>query len=83
MGWITKRNMRTGVHLAHGAKVGRRAGVLRKIVGIMIHHDMEYEKLECGHPGRLLSSVNRDMFSPTPADSRRCMKCREQLNNSK
>jgi len=83
MGWISKRKSTTGLHLAHGAKVGKRAGVLRKIVGIMLVSGMEYEELECGHKGVLLCSINTDMFSPSPANSRRCMQCRKEADEIK
>ncbi len=82
MGWITKRNQRTGVHLAHGAKVGKRAGVLRKIIGEMEVSGMWYEELECGHKGRLLLSVGTGgLFGVQDANSRRCMECRNKLKN--
>lgn len=34
MGWISKRYMRTNLHLAHNGKTGKRSGVLRKITGM-------------------------------------------------
>lgn len=71
--------METGVHLAHNSQVGKRAGVLRKIVGIMLVNNMEYEELECGHKGRLMCSVGTGgLFGVQVADSRRCMECRNQ-----
>lgn len=79
MGWIHDRKMKTGLSLAHGSKVGRRAGVLRKIVGTMIFMDMEYEQLECGHRGRLISSVRTGgLFGVQDANSRRCLECRKE-----
>lgn len=69
--------MKTGTSLSSGSEAGKRAGVLRKIVGTMTANGMEYEKLECGHKGRLLSSVVRGgFFGVQDADSRRCMECR-------
>lgn len=81
MGWISKRKATTGIHLAHGAKIGKRSGVLRKIVGTMIDNSMEYERLECGHKGRLLVSVGTGgLFGIQIANSRRCLECRKNKN---
>lgn len=75
--WIIKRKQTTGLHLAHGAEAGKRAGILRKIVGTMKVNGMWYEQLECGHKGRLESSVGTGgLFGVQDTDSRRCLECR-------
>lgn len=80
MGWIHDKKMRTGVHLAYGSEVGRRAGILRKIVGVIELEGMEYERLECGHRGRLYCSVGTGgLFGVQEAESRRCMECKKKL----
>jgi hypothetical protein len=80
MGWITKRNAKTGSGFGGGkGKAGRRAYPLRKITG----SDGEYEILECGHRGAFHISVGADLFSTyQPASSRRCRTCYELMNKN-
>jgi len=79
MGWISDRRMRTGVGLGHNSKKGRRAGILRKIVGVTVHEGIEYELLECGHRGRATAAVGTGgMFGTQDANSRRCMTCKKE-----
>lgn len=79
MGWITNRRNKNGFGIGHGSETGRRAGVLRKIVGEMKVNDTWYEELECGHKGRPCAIVGTGgLFGVQPADSRRCLECRKQ-----
>ena len=64
--WIHNRKMKTGV------KTEKRAMILRKIIGIMKINGLDYEQLECGHNGRLLSSMGTGgLFGVREAQSRR------------
>jgi hypothetical protein len=78
MGWISKRYMQTGHSLGAGSKTGKRAGILRKIVGTVEHNNITYELLECGHRGYPVEIVGIDLFGPQHANSRRCMECRKK-----
>lgn len=56
---------------------------LRKVTGVEIengtHNGMpiqrRYELLECGHRGKNLATLNRDMYGTKDAARRRCYKC--------
>ena len=76
MGWITNRRLKSGNGIAHKSKVGNRSGALRKIVGSGVFNGLVYEKLECGHKGKLLSSVGTGgLFGTQVAEKRRCKEC--------
>lgn len=86
MGWISKRYWKNGHGLSKGnSRAGRRSAPLRKIVGTKFfkpehakiwEREHEYELLECGHLGKILSLIGTNgLFGTQPADSRRCIAC--------
>ena len=58
-------------------KKSKKKGVLRYVTGTIVVGDYEYELLECGHNGKLLTAIEEiGMFGIKPSATRRCSACK-------
>ncbi|HWY35221.1 MAG TPA: hypothetical protein VNX68_11285 [Nitrosopumilaceae archaeon] len=85
---MDSRQNKSWYNFNFSSKKDSRSGILRRIVGLMlvdtVYGVSEYERLECGHRGRLTSitSETAGVFAVKRAKGRMCMECRVLCNKT-